>query len=104
MPRSLQVFTAEKAAEWNAILKNQGVEATADRIKGDLGVVFKPSEVRGFCDFYASPAGKHISAQMPRVMKRLEESTRDFGQDTERRLQALAVDYQERIAAAASAK
>jgi hypothetical protein len=104
VPQAVQVFTAERITEWDSIRDSQGEKAVEERIKEEVGVVFKPSEVDGFCAFYASPTGKDITARMPRLRKQLEESVRGLEDDAIQRMQALATDYQAQIQAAGAVK
>jgi hypothetical protein len=104
LPQTLQVITAERITEWDSIRKVQGEKAVEERIKEEIGVVFKPSEVEGFCAFFTSPTGKAITARTPRLTKQLEEGARGIEDAANDRMQALATDYEARIQAAAAVK
>jgi hypothetical protein len=104
VPQVVQVFTAERITEWDSIRESQGAKALEDRIKEEVGVVYKPSEVEGFCSFYASPTGKDITARMPHWKKQIEESVSGLEEHAKERMQALATDYEAQIQAAGMVK
>jgi hypothetical protein len=104
LPQAIQVLSPERITEWDSMLKNQGERATLEKIKEELGVAFRPSEVDGFCKFFASPVGKHIVSKAPALKSRLERSAVKLQEDTDEHLRALATDYEVRIEAAGAAK
>jgi hypothetical protein len=100
IPQALQEFTPDRVAKWGTILEQQGSEAAMKRIKEEVGVVFKPAEVEGFCAFFASETGKDITARAPDLKKHLAERFGRLQEDVGARFEELAKRYEVRIQAA----
>jgi hypothetical protein len=104
LPNVTSVLTPERITEWDSIRKSQGEQAAEDKIKEEIGVVFRPSEVDGFCEFFSSTTGKDIMARSPTAIKQFNERWLDLIDGLEVRLRVVAGEYQARIDAARSVK